>query len=85
MRNTAPPVVSHSSSSKQKEHPEQTGLKAVKTEHVSYAHVSDLHPRNLITNVSLPVKPEPHEVDKGFRMDTEDFPGPERPPPVTEV
>ncbi|XP_028743544.1 putative Polycomb group protein ASXL3 isoform X2 [Peromyscus leucopus] len=85
VRNTGQPVVSHSGSSKQKEYPEQSGPKAVKTEHANYAHVSDLHPRNLITNVSLPVKPEPHEVDKGFRMDTEDFPGPERPPPAPEV
>ncbi|KAL1773499.1 Polycomb group protein ASXL3 [Sigmodon hispidus] len=85
MRNTGQPGVSHSGSSKQKEYPEQGGLKVVKTEHATYAHVPDLHPRNLITNVSLPVKPEPHEVDKAFRMDTEDFPGPERPPPAIEV
>ncbi|KAL6090563.1 hypothetical protein STEG23_024349, partial [Scotinomys teguina] len=85
MRNTGLPVVSHPSSSKQKEYPEQSGLKAVKTEHANYAHMSDLHPRNLITSVSHPVKPEPPEADKGCRMDTEDFPGPERPPPATEV
>ncbi|XP_057644738.1 putative Polycomb group protein ASXL3 [Chionomys nivalis] len=85
VRNTGQPVVSHSGSSKQKDYSEQGGLKAVKSEHANYAHVSELHPRTLITNASLPVKPEPHEVDKSFRMETEDFPGPERPPPATDV
>ncbi|XP_016051475.1 PREDICTED: putative Polycomb group protein ASXL3 [Miniopterus natalensis] len=85
MRNTGQPLVSHSGSSKQKEYLEQGCPKAVKTEHAGYSHLSELHPRNLITSVTLPVKPEPHEVDKGFRMDTEDFPGPELPPPATEA
>uniref|UniRef100_G3TII4 ASXL transcriptional regulator 3 n=1 Tax=Loxodonta africana TaxID=9785 RepID=G3TII4_LOXAF len=85
MRNTGQPLVSHSGSSKQKEYLEQSCPKTIKTEHASYSHVPELHTRNLITNVTLPVKSEPHEVDKGFRMDTEDFPGPELPPPVTEV
>ncbi|XP_011360113.1 putative Polycomb group protein ASXL3 [Pteropus vampyrus] len=85
MRSTGQPLVSHSGSSKQKEYLEQSCPKAIKTEHASYSHVSELHPRNLITSVTLPVKSEPHEVDKGFRMDTEDFPGPELPPPVAEA
>ncbi|XP_012581240.1 PREDICTED: putative Polycomb group protein ASXL3 [Condylura cristata] len=85
VRNTGQPLVSHSGSSKQKEYLEQSCPKAIKTEHASYSHMSELHPRNLITNVALPVKSEPLEVDKGFRMDTEDFPGPELPPPAAEV
>nr|XP_044630487.1 LOW QUALITY PROTEIN: putative Polycomb group protein ASXL3 [Equus asinus] len=85
MRSSGQPLVSHSGSSKQKDYLEQGCPKAVKTEHASYSHMSELHPRNLITNVSLPVKSEPHEVDKGFRMDTEDFPGPELPPPASEA
>ncbi|KAM7127163.1 putative Polycomb group protein ASXL3 isoform 2-T2 [Molossus nigricans] len=85
MRSTVQPLVSHSGSSKQKEYLEQSCPKAVKTEHASYSHMSELHPRNLITSVTLPVKSEPHEVDKVFRMDTEDFPGPELPPPATEA
>ncbi|MBZ3882200.1 Polycomb protein Asx [Sciurus carolinensis] len=85
MRSTGQPLVSHSSSSKQKEYAEQSCPKAIKTEHTSYSHVSELHPRNLIANVTLPVKSEPHEVDKGFRMDTEDFSGPGLPPPTAEV
>ncbi|ELW64608.1 Putative Polycomb group protein ASXL3 [Tupaia chinensis] len=85
MRSTGQPLVSHAGSSKQKEYMDQTCLKTIQTEHASYAHVSELHPRNLITNVTLPVKSEPHEVDKGFRMDTEDFSGPELPPPAAEV
>uniref|UniRef100_A0A8C6R963 ASXL transcriptional regulator 3 n=1 Tax=Nannospalax galili TaxID=1026970 RepID=A0A8C6R963_NANGA len=85
MRRTGQPVVSHSGSGKQKEYQEQSGLKAIKPEHASYTHMPEMHPRNLITNASLPVKAEPHEVDKGFTMDTEDFPSPERPPPATEL
>nr|XP_027791558.1 putative Polycomb group protein ASXL3 [Marmota flaviventris] len=85
MRGTGQPLVSHSVSGKQKEYAEQSCPKAIKTEHASYSHVSELHPRNLIANVALPVKSEPHEVDKGFRMDTEDFPGPGLPPPPVEV
>uniref|UniRef100_A0A8C0ZT56 DEUBAD domain-containing protein n=1 Tax=Castor canadensis TaxID=51338 RepID=A0A8C0ZT56_CASCN len=85
MRSTGQPLVSHSGSSKQKEYSEQSCAKVIKTEHASYPHVSELQSRNLITNVTLAVKSEPHEVDKGFRMDTEDFPGPELPPPAAEV
>uniref|UniRef100_A0A2K6KH90 ASXL transcriptional regulator 3 n=1 Tax=Rhinopithecus bieti TaxID=61621 RepID=A0A2K6KH90_RHIBE len=85
MRSTGQPLVTHSGSSKQKEYLEQNCPKAVKTEHASYLNVSELHPRNLITNVALPVKSELHEADKGFRMDTEDFAGPELPPPAAEV
>ncbi|KAL2778175.1 putative Polycomb group protein ASXL3 [Daubentonia madagascariensis] len=85
MRSTGQTLVSHSGSNKQKEYLEQSCPKAIKTEHASYLNVSELHPRNLIANVTLPVKSELHEVDKGFRMDTEDFPGPELPPPTAEV
>ncbi|XP_006889287.1 PREDICTED: putative Polycomb group protein ASXL3 [Elephantulus edwardii] len=83
VRSTGQPLVSHSG--KQKDYLEQSCPKPIKTEHASYPHVSELHPRNLLANVTLPVKAEPHEADKGFRMDTEDFPGPELPPPVPEV
>ncbi|XP_004752396.2 putative Polycomb group protein ASXL3 isoform X3 [Mustela putorius furo] len=85
MRGAGQPLLSHPASSKQKEYLEQSCPKAIKTEHASYPHMAELHPRNLITSVALPVKSEPHEVDKGFRMDTEDFPGPELPPPAAEV
>ncbi|XP_032277308.1 putative Polycomb group protein ASXL3 isoform X2 [Phoca vitulina] len=85
VRSTGQPLGGHPASGKQKEYLEQSCPKAVKTEHTSYSHMSELHPRSLITNVTLPVKSEPHEVDKGFRMDTEDFPGPELPPPAAEV
>nr|XP_031546181.1 putative Polycomb group protein ASXL3 isoform X1 [Vicugna pacos]XP_031546182.1 putative Polycomb group protein ASXL3 isoform X1 [Vicugna pacos] len=81
MRSSGQPLLGHAGSSKQKEYLEQSCPKAIKTEHASYSHVPELHPRNLITNVTLPVKSEPHDVDKGFRMDTEDFPGPELPAP----
>ncbi|KAM5218579.1 putative Polycomb group protein ASXL3 isoform 1-T1 [Hipposideros larvatus] len=85
MRSTGQPLVSHSGSSKQKEYLEQSCPKAIKTEHAGYSHLSEVHPRNLITSVTIPVKSEPREMDKGFRMDTEDFPGPELPPPATEA
>nr|XP_035977509.1 putative Polycomb group protein ASXL3 [Halichoerus grypus] len=85
VRSAGQPLGGHPASGKQKQYLEQSCPKAVKTEHTSYSHMSELHPRSLITNVTLPVKSEPHEVDKGFRMDTEDFPGPELPPPAAEV
>uniref|UniRef100_A0A8D1FGY9 ASXL transcriptional regulator 3 n=1 Tax=Sus scrofa TaxID=9823 RepID=A0A8D1FGY9_PIG len=85
LRSTGQPLLSHSGPSKPKECLEQSCAQAIKTEHAGYPHVSELHPRNLITNVTLPVKSEPHDVDKGFRMDTEDFPGPELPPPAAEA
>ncbi|XP_074196280.1 putative Polycomb group protein ASXL3 isoform X1 [Rhinolophus sinicus] len=85
MRSTGQALVSHSGPSKQKEYLEQSCPKAIKTEHTGYSHMSELHPRSLITSVTLPVKSEPHEMDKGFRMDTEDFPGPELPPPAAEA
>ncbi|XP_066103416.1 putative Polycomb group protein ASXL3 [Saccopteryx bilineata] len=85
VRSSGQPLVSHSGSSKQKEYQEQSCPKAIKTEHAGFSHMSELHPRNLVTSVTLPVKSEPHEADKGFRMDTEDFPGPELPPPATEA
>uniref|UniRef100_A0A452T284 ASXL transcriptional regulator 3 n=1 Tax=Ursus maritimus TaxID=29073 RepID=A0A452T284_URSMA len=85
MRSTGQPLVGHPAAGKQKEYLEQSCPKAIKTEHASYSHLSELHPRNLLANVPLPVKAEPHEADKGFRMDTEDFPSPELPPPAAEV
>ncbi|XP_054983854.1 putative Polycomb group protein ASXL3 [Sorex araneus] len=85
LRNPEQPPGSHSGSSKQKDYLEQSCPKTIKTEHTSYSHMAELHPRNLLANVTLPVKSEPHEVDKGFRMDTESFPGPELPPPAPEA
>ncbi|KAB0396472.1 hypothetical protein E2I00_012383 [Balaenoptera physalus] len=77
VRSAGQPLLCHPGSSKQKEYLEQGCPKAIKTEHASSSHVAELHPRNLITSVPLPVKSEPHDVDKGFRMDAGDFPGPE--------
>ncbi|XP_030885091.1 putative Polycomb group protein ASXL3 [Leptonychotes weddellii] len=85
LRSAGQPLGGHPASGKQREYLEQSCPKAVKTEHTSYSHMSELHPRSLLTSVTLPVKSEPHEVDKGLRMDTEDFPGPELPPAAAEV
>uniref|UniRef100_A0A8C9DZ99 ASXL transcriptional regulator 3 n=2 Tax=Phocoena sinus TaxID=42100 RepID=A0A8C9DZ99_PHOSS len=82
VRSAGQPLLSHPGSSKQKEYLEQGCPKAIKTEHASSSHVAELHPRNLITSVPLPVKSEPHDVDRGFRMDADDFPGPELHPPA---
>nr|XP_044991255.1 putative Polycomb group protein ASXL3 isoform X2 [Jaculus jaculus]XP_044991256.1 putative Polycomb group protein ASXL3 isoform X2 [Jaculus jaculus] len=81
-KNAGQPLASHLGASKQKEYPEQSGPKAVKAEHTSYVvHVPDLHPSSLVTNVPLPMKAEPHEVDKGFKA-SEDFSARELPPPA---
>uniref|UniRef100_A0A5F8G3P7 ASXL transcriptional regulator 3 n=1 Tax=Monodelphis domestica TaxID=13616 RepID=A0A5F8G3P7_MONDO len=78
---TEPPTPSHSTTTqKHKEYLEQNCPKTIKMEHSTYAHVSELHPRNLMAKINLPVKSEAPEVDKCFRMDTEDFPIPEMPP-----
>ncbi|XP_072460609.1 putative Polycomb group protein ASXL3 isoform X1 [Notamacropus eugenii] len=77
---TEPPTASHSTATnKHKEYLEQNCPKTIKTEHSSYTHVSELHPRNLMAKISLPVKSEAPEIDKCFRMDTEDFSVPEIP------
>ncbi|NWY00648.1 ASX protein, partial [Nothoprocta ornata] len=76
--NTDQPVVSsHLSSHKHKEYAEQNCLKNVKTEPSSYTQMSDLQSRSLLTSMAVPVKSEANEPDKCFRMDTEDFAGPE--------
>ncbi|XP_040120746.1 putative Polycomb group protein ASXL3 [Oryx dammah] len=85
MRSTGQPPPSHPASSKQKDYLEQSCPKSIKTEHASYSHVAERQPRNLVTSVTLPVKSEPHDVDKGFRMDTEDFPSSELPAPAAEA
>ncbi|XP_074062372.1 putative Polycomb group protein ASXL3 isoform X2 [Macrotis lagotis] len=82
---TEPPAASHSAATnKHKEYLEQNCPKTIKTEHSSYSHVSEIHPRNLMTKIALPVKSEAPEMDKCFRMDTEEFPVSEM-PPQTEV
>ncbi|XP_054579581.1 putative Polycomb group protein ASXL3 [Eptesicus fuscus] len=82
---SAGPPGSHSAPSRPKERPELGCAKAVKAERAGYPHVAELHPRSLLPGVPLPAKPEPHAVDRGFRVDTGDLPGPERPPPATEA
>ncbi|XP_031802325.1 putative Polycomb group protein ASXL3 isoform X2 [Sarcophilus harrisii] len=78
---TEPPAASHSTAiNKHKEYLEQNCPKTIKTEHSNYTHVSELHSRNLMAKIALPVKSEAPEIDKCFRMDTEDFPIPEMPP-----
>lgn len=84
MRSTGPPG-SHSGPSKQKERPELGSAKAIKAERAGSSHVAELHPRSLLPGVPLPVKPEPHAVGRGFRVDTGDLPAPERPPLATEA
>ncbi|XP_036178545.1 putative Polycomb group protein ASXL3 [Myotis myotis] len=87
VRSTGPPG-SHSGPSRQKERPELGCAKAVKAERAGYSHVAELHPRSLLPGVPLPPKPEPQAVDRadrGFRADTGDLPGPERPPLATDA
>ncbi|XP_050565081.1 putative Polycomb group protein ASXL3 [Cygnus atratus] len=74
---TDQPVVSHLNASKHKEYTEQNCLKSVKTEPSSYTQMSELQSRSLLTSLAVPVKSETTESDKCFRMDTEDFTGPE--------
>ncbi|NXN92885.1 ASX protein, partial [Rhinopomastus cyanomelas] len=82
---TDQPMVSHLSSGKQKEYVEQNCLKSVKTEPSGYAQMSDLQSRSLLTSIAVPVKSEMSESDKCFRMDTEDFSGPEMPAQTAEI
>ncbi|XP_006115415.2 putative Polycomb group protein ASXL3 isoform X2 [Pelodiscus sinensis] len=82
---TDQPVVSHLNPNKHKEYTEQTCLKNVKTEPSSYTQISELQSRNLITSIAVPVKSETSESDKCFRMDTEDFTGPEMPSQTAEI
>ncbi|XP_071410695.1 putative Polycomb group protein ASXL3 isoform X2 [Pithys albifrons albifrons] len=83
--NTDQPVVSHISSSKHKEYAEQNCLKNVKTEPSSYTQMSELKSRSLLTSIAVPLKSEPNESDKCFRMDTEDFTGPEMPVQTAQI
>ncbi|NXG09762.1 ASX protein, partial [Sakesphorus luctuosus] len=83
--NTDQPVVSHISSGKHKEYAEQNCLKNVKTEPSSYTQMSELQSRSLLTSIAVPLKSEPNESDKCFRMDTEDFTGPEMPVQTAEI
>ncbi|NWI84704.1 ASX protein, partial [Pitta sordida] len=83
--NTDQPVVSHLPSGKHKEYTEQNCLKNVKTEPSSYTQMSELQSRSLLTSIALPVKSETTESDKCFRMDTEDFTGPEMPAQTAEI
>ncbi|NWJ11144.1 ASX protein, partial [Crypturellus undulatus] len=83
--NTDQPVVSHLNSHKHKEYAEQNCLKNVKTEPSSYTQMSELQSRSLLTSMAVPVKSETIESDKCFRMDTEDFTGPEMPTQPAEI
>ncbi|NXM74353.1 ASX protein, partial [Serilophus lunatus] len=83
--NTDQPVVSHLSSGKHKEYTEQNCLKSVKIEPSSYTQMSELQSRSLLTSIAVPVKSETTESDKCFRMDTEDFTGPEMPAQTAEI
>eukprot|EP00076_Gallus_gallus_P018156 XP_015138100.1 putative Polycomb group protein ASXL3 isoform X3 [Gallus gallus] len=83
--NTDQPVVSHLNASKHKEYAEQNCLKSVKTEPSSYTQMSELQSRSLLTSLAVPVKSETNESDKCFRMDTEDFTGPEMAAQPTEI
>ncbi|NWU92370.1 ASX protein, partial [Upupa epops] len=82
---TDQPVVGHLNSAKQKEYAEQNCLKCVKTEPSGYTQMSDLQSRSLLTSIAVPVKSEMNESDKCFRMDTEDFTGPEMPAQPAEI
>ncbi|XP_015711033.1 putative Polycomb group protein ASXL3 isoform X2 [Coturnix japonica] len=82
---TDQPVVSHLNASKHKEYAEQNCLKSVKTEPSSYTQMSELQSRSLLTSLAVPVKSETNESDKCFRMDTEDFTGPEMAAQPTEI
>ncbi|KFO88404.1 Putative Polycomb group protein ASXL3, partial [Buceros rhinoceros silvestris] len=82
---TDQPVVSHLNSGKHKDYAEQNCLKSVKTEPSSYTQMSELQSRSLLTSMAVPVKSETNESDKCFRMDTEDFTGPEMPAQTAEI
>ncbi|XP_031468764.1 putative Polycomb group protein ASXL3 isoform X3 [Phasianus colchicus] len=82
---TDQPVVSHLNASKHKEYAEQNCLKSVKTEPSSYTQMSELQSRSLLTSLAVPVKSETKESDKCFRMDTEDFTGPEMAAQSSEI
>ncbi|XP_072183782.1 putative Polycomb group protein ASXL3 isoform X2 [Excalfactoria chinensis] len=82
---TDQPAVSHLNASKHKEYAEQNCLKSVKTEPSSYMQMSELQSRSLLTSLAVPVKSETNESDKCFRMDTEDFTGPEMAAQPTEI
>ncbi|XP_048363475.1 putative Polycomb group protein ASXL3 isoform X2 [Sphaerodactylus townsendi] len=77
--NTDQSLHSHLNPNKFKEYTEQNCLKNVKTEPSSFVHVNEMHSRNVVTSIALPIKSEMNESDKCFRMDTEDFARPEMP------
>ncbi|KAM3840424.1 putative Polycomb group protein ASXL3 [Vipera latastei] len=83
--NTEQSLVSHLNPSKHKEYSENNSLKNVKTEPSGLVHLHEMHTRNVVTSIALPVKSEGNESDKCFRMDTEDFVRPEMPVQTAEI
>nr|XP_060631220.1 putative Polycomb group protein ASXL3 isoform X3 [Anolis sagrei ordinatus] len=83
--NTDQSLLGHLNPSKHKEYTEQNCLKNVKTEPSAFIHLNEMHSRNIVTSIAMPVKSEVNESDKCFRMDTEDFPRPEMPLQSSEI
>ncbi|XP_053104163.1 putative Polycomb group protein ASXL3 isoform X2 [Hemicordylus capensis] len=83
--NTDQSLGSHLNPNKHKDYTEQNCLKNVKIEPSGFAHLSEMHSRNIVTNIAMPVKSETNESDKCFRMDTEDFARPEMSFQTTEM
>ncbi|KAL8182189.1 UNVERIFIED_CONTAM: putative Polycomb group protein asxl3 [Gekko kuhli] len=83
--NTDQSLISHLNTNKHKEYTEQNCIKNVKTESSSFVHLNEMHSRNVVTSMALPVKAEVNESDKCFRMDTEDFARPEMPLQTAEI
>ncbi|XP_063155309.1 putative Polycomb group protein ASXL3 [Candoia aspera] len=83
--NTEQSLVSHLNPSKHKEYSENNCFKNVKTEPAGLVHLHEMHARNVVTSIALPVKSEGNESDKCFRMDTEDFARPEMPVQAGEI
>ncbi|XP_044279854.1 putative Polycomb group protein ASXL3 isoform X1 [Varanus komodoensis] len=80
--NTDQSVVTHLNPNKHKEYIEQNCIKNVKTEPSNFAHLNEIHARNIVTSIAMPIK---SESDKCFRMDTEDFARPEMPLQTVEI
>ncbi|XP_013929384.1 PREDICTED: putative Polycomb group protein ASXL3 isoform X1 [Thamnophis sirtalis] len=83
--NTEQSLVSHLNPTKHKEYSENNCLKNVKTEPSGLVHLHEMHTRNIVTSIALPVKSERNESDKCFRMDMEDFVRPEIPVQTAEI
>lgn len=83
--NTDQSLISHLHPNKHKEYTEQNCVKNVKTEPSNFVHLNEMHSRNVVTSMALPVKSEVNESDKCFRMDTEDFARPEMPLQPAEI